>query len=198
MKDVRPIISKNLMLLRKEKGLTQAELAQMLNYSDKAISRWEQSDTLPDVNVLYELCEFYEITLNDLTSENCRAQQNETKKLNKEMTIYKIWRCILSSSIVWLFATLIFTYGLAVGDKEPLWILFVWAVPVSCLVFLLFGKGIFNTLVQFILNSVIMWTFIASLFFTIMVRQYIFWQLFLIGIPLELIIFLTYKMKKYK
>ena len=47
MKDVRPIISKNLTMLRKEKGLTQAELAEKLNYSDKAISRWENGDTLP-------------------------------------------------------------------------------------------------------------------------------------------------------
>jgi len=42
-------------------------------------------------------------------------------------------------------------------------------------------------------------TIIASVFFSLMVMTtYIFWQLFLIGIPLEVILFLTYKMKKYK
>lgn len=197
MKDVRPIISKNLAMLRKEKGLTQAELAEKLNYSDKAVSRWEHGDTLPDVNVLCELCDFYGITLNDLTDEECQIKEEEAIKYTKEMKTYKIWRCILSASIVWLLATLVFIYSLTVTGEPRMWILFVWAVPVSCLAFLFFGKSIFNTLVHFILNSVIMWTLIASVFFSVLPKA-VFWQLFLIGIPLELILFLTYKMKKYK
>ena len=186
-------------MLRKEKGLTQAELAQKLNYSDKAISRWEHGDTLPDVNVLCELCDFYGITLNDLTDENCSVKEEKAIDYNKEMKTYKIWRCILSSAFVWLLATTVFIYSATVMGKSSMWVLFVWAVPVSTLAFLFFGKGIFNMLVHFILNSVIMWTLIASVFFTIMVTTtYVFWQLFLIGIPLELILFLTYKMKKYR
>ncbi len=194
MRDVRPIISRNLAMLRKGKGLTQAELAEKLNYSDKAISRWEHGDTLPDVNVLCELCEFYGITLNDLIGEECVI--NETKEYSKEMNTYKIWRCILSSAIVWLIVTLVFTYALAISGSPSLWVLFVWAVPVSAIAFYVFGKGFLNTLVRFILSSCIMWTIIASVFVSLF--PHIFWQLFLVGVPLELILFLTYKMKKYR
>ena len=56
MKDVRQTISQNLARLRREKGVTQAELAEQFNYSDMAISRWEHGDTLPDGIVLCELC----------------------------------------------------------------------------------------------------------------------------------------------
>ena len=56
-KDVKPIIAENLVMLRKKKGITQAELASRLDYSDKAVSRWEHGDTLPDINVLCELCD---------------------------------------------------------------------------------------------------------------------------------------------
>ena len=63
MKDIKSIVSANLSALRKQKGITQAELAEKLNYSDKAISRWEKGDTLPDLNVLGEICEFYGITV---------------------------------------------------------------------------------------------------------------------------------------
>ncbi len=196
MKDVRPIISRNLAMLRKENELTQAELAEKLNYSDKAISRWEHGDTLPDVNVLCELCDFYGITLNELISEECKAKEEEIKKYSKEMNTYKIWRCILSASIVWLLATLVFTYYLATSGSSNLWILFVWAVPVSTVAFYIFGKGFLNSLVRFILSSCIMWSIIASVFCSLL--PHVFWQLFLIGVPLELIIFLTYKMKKYK
>ena len=66
MKDVKPIIAENLAALRKSRGLTQAELAERLDYSDKAVSRWEHGDTLPDMNVLCDLCEFYGITLDYL------------------------------------------------------------------------------------------------------------------------------------
>ena len=196
MRDIRPIISRNLAMLRKEKGLTQAELAEKLNYSDKAISRWEHGDTLPDVNVLCELCDFYGITLNDLADEECKIKENEATKLSKEMNTYKIWRSILSATIVWLLATLIFTYNLAIANNSRLWMLFVWAVPVSTIAFYVFGKSFLNALTRFILSSCIMWTIIASIFCSIL--PHAFWQLFLTGVPLELIIFLTYKMKKYK
>lgn len=196
MKDVRPIISKNLTMLRKEKGLTQAELAEKLNYSDKAVSRWEHGDTLPDVNMLYELCDFYGITLNDLVSEDCNIQNEIKKEYTKEMNTYKIWRSILSVTIVWLLATLIFTYSLAINGKYDLWVLFVWAIPVSIIAFYMFGKSFMNSLARFILSSCILWTILASVFISMLPD--IFWQMFLIGIPLESIIFLTYKMKKYK
>ena len=196
MKDVRPIISKNLTMLRKEKGLTQAELAERLNYSDKAISRWEHGDTLPDVNMLYELCEFYGITLNDLISEDCQTKKEAKKEYTKEMNTYKIWRSILSVSIVWLLVTLIFTYSLAISGNARLWILFVWAVPVSIVAFYVYGKSFLNSLSRFILSSCVMWTVIASIFVSLF--PHYFWQLFLIGVPVEVIIFLTYKMKKYK
>lgn len=196
MRDVRPIISKNLAMLRKEKGLTQAELAEKLNYSDKAISRWEHGDTLPDVNVLCELCDFYGITINDLTDEDCKVKEEEAVKYSKEMKTYKIWRCILSASIVWFLATLAFTYSLTIDAGSKLWVLFVWAVPLSAIAFYVFGKGFLNSLVRFILSSCIMWTIIAAVFCSFLPDT--LWQLFLIGVPLELIIFLTYKMKKYK
>jgi len=194
MKDVRPIISKNLAMLRKEKGLTQAELAEKLSYSDKAVSRWEHGDTLPDVNVLCELCDFYGITLNDLINEDCKIEEATQK--TKEMASYKVWRCILSGSIVWLLATVIFAYKLAAGTDNNSWILFVAAVPVSMLFFCLFSKGLLNNLTLFIMTSCIMWTTLVAIYLAIIVFNYYnFWQIMLVGIPVELILFLTYKMR---
>ena len=134
MKDVRPIISKNLAMLRKQRGLTQAELAEKLSYSDKAVSRWEHGDTLPDVNVLYELCEFYGITLNDLTNDDCRIEEAQEKK--KTIMEMKVWRCILAGVIIWLLATVIFIYSIATNSIiSSAWILFVIAAPVSMIFF---------------------------------------------------------------
>ena len=59
MENVKAIIAKNLVELRKSKRMTQQELAEKLNYSDKAISRWEHAETLPDIETLCKVCEIY-------------------------------------------------------------------------------------------------------------------------------------------
>ena len=79
-KDINAIIGKNLLKLRKNKKLTQMELAEKFNYSDKAVCRWECGDTLPDINVLSALCAFYGITLNDLTDEDFYPDTDKSKE----------------------------------------------------------------------------------------------------------------------
>ena len=80
---VKMIVAKNLIELRKRKNFTQGELAEMLNYSDKTISKWENGDSLPDISVLASLAEIYGITLDDLIHENAAekvADKAEEKK----------------------------------------------------------------------------------------------------------------------
>ena len=59
-------IGQNISLQRKKAGLTQAGLAAKLNYSDKAVSKWERGESIPDVVTLVNLAEQLEITVNDL------------------------------------------------------------------------------------------------------------------------------------
>ena len=66
--------------LRKEKNLTQSSLAEKLNISDRAISKWENGICLPDAGKMIELCEILDITLNDLFSgEKVDMKDNENK-----------------------------------------------------------------------------------------------------------------------
>lgn len=198
MKDIKSIVSANLALLRKQKGITQAEIAEKLNYSDKAISRWEKGDTLPDLNVLYEICQFYGVTMNDLTSEECVAPpQDETKKHQK---MYRVWMCCLAASAVWLFATIWFIYNIVVDENEVLWIAFLWALPFSCGIVMLIGGRSFNWIVHFVLGSVTVWsTLLATIFhilhFTDMGSKAI-WFLLIIGVPLQAMLFLFQRVWK--
>ena len=68
MEDYRKVIASNISELRKEKKMTQSELAEKLHYSDKAISRWERGDTMPSIEVLCELCELFGVDLTYLVS----------------------------------------------------------------------------------------------------------------------------------
>lgn len=190
MKDIKSVVSQNLSALRKQKGITQAELAERLNYSDKAISRWEKGDTLPDLNVLYEICQFYEITMNDLTSEECTAPQKDEAQKNRRM--YRIWSCIVAVASTWFLATLCFISSLVVEAFPIFWIAFVWALPVSCAVVMLIGRQYYNWVVHFILGSVLTWSAITAIILTLIcftpLGSPVFWFLYLVGVPIQAII----------
>lgn len=197
MKDVKTVVAKNLTSLRKAKGLTQAGLAQMLNYSDKAVSRWEHGETLPDINVLYELCEFYGITMNDLVDEEYKTDEILKGRENNANT-YRIWLAIIAASAVWLFFTVMFVYSRMVFEASY-WLAFVWAVPGSTLLFLYMSKKVLGWIVKFVLASVVVWTTIAAVYLHLLIEFGAnLWMIFLIGIPLQAMFFVWQKMKKYK
>ena len=59
----------NIANLRKRQGLTQAGLAEQVNYSDKAVSKWERGESVPDVLTLAHLAKLFGVSVNDLLSD---------------------------------------------------------------------------------------------------------------------------------
>lgn len=190
MEDLRKTIGNNLSELRKRRGLTQLELAEKFNYTDRAVSKWENGDTLPDVEILYNLCEFYGVTLDYLTREHT----NYYVKRNDELQLWnKIAIICLVAMIVWGLATIIFVISL-LRRHTPLWQSFVVAVPITALLTLYFNRVYFkNKLTRIICWSVFTWSLIASAYLIIMDHQ--FWPLFLLGIPAQASILIYFLFK---
>ena len=181
MKDLRKIIGDNLSELRKRRGLTQFELAEKFNYTDRAISKWENGDTLPDVEVLYNLCEFYGVTIDYLTHEENAHFKSKVNPLNRSNRII-ITALVLS--IVWMLATVIFVYCLIRG-KGVIWQSFIWALPVSSLVLIYFNHIYFHRMTTaFIGWSLLIWSLITSVFLSM--SDYQLWPLYFIGIPAQI------------
>ena len=189
-KDVKPIIAENLTMLRKKKGITQAELAEVLDYSDKAISRWEHGDTLPDINVLCELCDFYGVTLDFLVQKGDGQIKERIK--SKKLLINNILVCALSVAVVWLVATTIFVYGNTMRGAN-FWVAFIWAIPVSCAVVLRLGKEWLPRTAIMIIQTVLLWTLITSIVLQFM--EYGLWMFYVAGVPAQVIIVLKYVQK---
>lgn len=195
MKDIKPIIAKNLSILRRQSGLTQAELAEKLNYSDKAISRWEHGDTLPDINVLYQLCDFYGIDMNTLVSDELNPA--EISKIDlKSSARFRICIFGLAVAAVWIVATILFLYSGIIGQGEYFWMAFIWALPASCVALILTSYGLKMRLLRFIVNSVCIWTLLTAIFLHFLLKSYILWPVFLVGIPLQLITIFSFIIKK--
>ena len=180
MDDLRNIIGKNLSELRKRKGLTQLELAEKFNYTDRAVSKWENGDTLPDVEVLFNLCEFYGVTIDYLTHEdNYRYIKNDSKAA----TINRILIICLISLLVWTLATVIFVLSI-IRKEAVLWQAYVWAVPANAVVINLLNRAYFRKrIIYFICWSVFIWTVLAAVFLSIMDME--LWPLFILGVPAQ-------------
>ncbi|MBE6532917.1 MAG: helix-turn-helix transcriptional regulator [Ruminococcaceae bacterium] len=196
MKDVKATVADNLVQLRKAYGLTQAQLAEKFNYSDKAICRWEHGDTLPDINTLCALADFYGITMNDLVSPDFEA--SETDKEVRTVFKYRLLISAMLLAAVWLLTVVVFITTIAMA--RPYWIIFVWAVPASCLALMRFWRGgLMHAAVKIIIYSLFVWSLITSAFLHLLIINGVnAWMLFLIGIPLEAIIIFWQQIKKYR
>ena len=136
-------VGSNIARLRRERGLTQAELAERINYSDKAVSKWERAESLPDVLTLLNLAEQLGTDLNTLTgcapeipepepmpepapepeSEPVPEPEPAVKKLARRYTADKTVIQKLSSILVWVVALFLYMVLDAFGVKN-LWLLF--------------------------------------------------------------------------
>ena len=188
-KDIKKIVAKNLANLRKNKKLTQTELAEKFGYSDKAISKWENGDTLPDIQTLYQLCEFYNVTLDFLVNEqDFEDKIKYINHLNRKVIINNSMIELLYCSFVWILAVIIYIYLLIFAEFDY-WQIFVWALPATSLVMLLFSKVWKQKIYTFIVRSLFFWTLVIACY--IQFIQYNIWPLFFLMIPIQVALILT-------
>ncbi len=198
-------IGSNIAAYRKQAGLTQAGLAEKLNYSDKAVSKWERGESIPDVLTLMALAEQFDITVNDLlvdpdalpgnpgTLEKAMTQVSEKalrRKPNKNIIL------ALSSTLVWFVALLAFVVLSSFDVLEPYsCLLFFYAVPANAIVLLSLRSAWHDFRWNQALISILMWGGLLSLFVTLhVIADFRLWKVFLLGLPGQIAIFLWFRM----
>ena len=211
--ELKTIVGANLARLRKDRGMTQAELAERINYSDKAVSKWERAESLPDVLTLLNLAEQLGTDLNTLTGTAAPEpapepipepvplpepepvpEETPVKKLTRRYAADKGVIQKLSSILVWVVALFLYMVLDAFGVKN-LWLLFVVAVPANAIVLLslrsawkLFGWNRF-------LISVIMWGFLIVIYLLLLVVGKVnVWKILPMGLLGQAAILLWFKM----
>lgn len=196
-KDFNAIIGKNLLKLRKNKKLTQLEVAEKFNYSDKSISKWEKGESLPSVEVLCELAEFYGVTLDDLTTESETLLTLETKKVEKKkkehtprMFSTRLMITLISVGAVWLCATILFVLLKIFADINY-YMCFMWAGVASLIVLVIFNSIWGRMRYLFPILTILLWLLLASLQVQILLPTGInIWPIYVLGIPLQILIIL--------
>lgn len=177
-------IGKNIMRLRKTANMTQLELAERLNYSDKSISKWEQGNGIPDIRILIRLSQLFGVTLDDLVREH-----EERKILSRNARFIRRMVIICCAvALCWLVAVVCFVLsGIIMPALKSTWLSFVYVIPVSAVVVLVFACVWRYKIARIVSVSLLIWTTLACCYLTAYVCGYTenMWLLFLIGIPLQ-------------
>ena len=192
MDELKLTVAKNITEHRKRLNMTQLQLAEKLNYSDKAVSKWERAEALPDVYVMRELADIFGISMDQLigSSPLPRTVTNPRDKRKKVIV------SMLSAGLVWLVATVVFVVLKWAGINGRIWLSFMYAIPASAIVLIVFnalwGKRIGTTL----LVSALIWSAAAALLLTFPKTDA--WLIFIAGIPVQVLTVLWFFLKKGK
>lgn len=157
-KEIKINFAKNLIYYRKKLGLTQLQLANKLNYSDKAISKWENGDTLPDIVVFSCIADFFKISVNDLIKKPT-VDEDKTIVSTKSRALIIILAC----GLVWLACTLVFFALFMFTNLDRIWLTFILAIPATFIVLVVFSSLWYKEIFQCISTSGLIWSSALSI-----------------------------------
>lgn len=200
---IKTQIGSNIAFYRKKEALTQAGLAEKLNYSDKAVSKWERGESVPDVITMMQIASLFDITVNDLlidpealpdnptSLERAMTQVSEKalkRKANKNVIL------ALSSTLVWFVALFFFVVISSFGFPNS-WVAFFYAVPANAIVLLSLRSAWHDFRWNKVLISLIVWGSLLSICVSLKTfLNFDGWKVLLLGIPGQIAIFLWFRL----
>lgn len=185
-------VAKNIVTLRTARKMTQLELGEALNYSDKAISKWERAEAVPDAFVLSDLSRIFGVSVDWLLSEH---EEEEVPPAPFDLRRHRrVVISLLSFFGTWTLATITFV-TLALADIL-LWQLFIYAIPVSLTVLLVMNSVWGKRGANFLIVALLVASCILTAYIACLPQNY--WMLFLLAAPAELCVLLSYLLTKKK
>lgn len=227
MTDIKATVSRNIASLRQAHGMTQSELAEKLNYSDKAISKWERAESMPDISVLVQISDIFGISLDALVrnsvndpaanpAEPAAAQEAMPEKAetapaaqekeipepipNEDAQHNRRLFTHMSILLVWIAAlvTFVLISILAPEVQMTKYLSFAYAVPASMVVWLIFNSIWFTKHRNYLIISLLMWSLLFALCLTLSSVSTAVWQILLLGLPGQAVILFWSKLKKHQ
>jgi transcriptional regulator with XRE-family HTH domain len=190
MENIKSIVAKNISELRQSNNMTQLELAEKINYSDKAISKWERAESCPDITVLVQIAELFGVTVDYLVKEESSVRtisksKPEETKYNRKVITY------ISESVAWIVAIIAFIITTLILKRMTFQFLyFVYALPVVMIVKLVFNSIWFNPKHNYYIISILMWSILATIHITFLYFEIDVALIYLLGVAGQVVIVL--------
>lgn len=199
MEDIKSIVAKNITELRLLNNMTQMELAEKLNYSDKTISKWERAESSPDIAVLVDIADLFGVSLDYLVrTENIEETVKENKqketKYNRRVISY------ISESVALFIAIFAFIITSLITKEATTfqWLYFVYALPIVLIVKLVFNSIWFNPRHNYFIISALIWSILAAIHITFLYFKINVSLIYLLGLFGQIVIILWSFIKKPK
>ena len=199
MTDIKATIAKNITELRVSRGMTQLELAEQLHYSDKAVSKWERGESVPEISTLKLIADLFGVTLDYLVQETHGTADADSIPEAKRKKRNRAVITAMSVILVWFIAL----FSFVVLDIVPVevkthWLSFLYAFVVSLIVWLVFNSVWFNPRFNYVILSLFCWSLLACVHVTCYVASQNVWQIYLLGIPAQIVIVLWSRLRSPK
>jgi len=191
MDELKAITASNIIDLRTKAGMTQLELAEKLNYSDKSVSKWERAEAIPDAYVLKKISEIFGVTVDYLLTSH-----DDWKPVVIYDDLRRKGKTITTIAIVgiWTMALLLFIIFWLLGEIH--WLIFIYAVPISLVTLLVLNSVWQRGKNNYFIIAALVVSIFASIYLSFL--RYNWWQIFLLIIPAEIIVFLSSRLHKKK
>ena len=181
MTDIKDRIAKNISELRLQNNMTQLELGERLNYSDKTISKWERGESTPDISVLIEIAELFGVTLDELVNADSIKSSGESAL--KEKTYNRRAISYISEVAAFGIAILAFVITTLISEEATFqWLYIVYAIPVALTVKLIFNSIWFNPRHNYFIISALMWSLLFTVHMTFLFFGISVIPIYLLGI----------------
>lgn len=185
---IKSALALNISKLRVEKGLTQLQLAQMLSYSDKAVSKWERGESIPDIYVIKQIADIFEVSVDYLITlehQPDEVPKKNTCLLHKKVSMISLLGLVALSSLVFVLTWIL---------SDPLWQIFVYTVPVSMILLLVLNSIWGNKMLNFYWISGLVLGILTSIYVSLLTfANTNVWQLFVLIAPAELVLISVFK-----
>ena len=199
MEDIKSIVARNIVELRQANHMTQLDLAERLNYSDKTISKWERAESTPDIAVLIEIAQLFGVTLDYLVKAEHDDVQEVQKPALEEPKYNRKAIAYISESVAWILAIAAFILTtLIMGRVTFQYLYFVYALPAVLIVRLVFNSIWFNPRNNYYIISFLMWSVLAALHLTFLYFGINIALIYLIGAAGQAVILLWSRISKPK
>ncbi|MBQ2839786.1 MAG: helix-turn-helix transcriptional regulator [Oscillospiraceae bacterium] len=200
MEKLKLIIAENIAALRKGAEMTQFDLAERLNYSDKAVSKWERGESVPDISVLKQIADIFSVSV-DYLLEAEHTTKPKPRDVGGILRANRGFITAMSITLIWLIALIIFVTGDMFREytHNHHWLVFLWAVPPTFILWLVLNSVWFNTRLNFLIISLLMWSTLSAIHISLVVLFSINVRLiYTLGIPGQIIILLWSRIKKMR
>lgn len=187
--EFKKVVSENLVKFRRESGLTQLDIAKKLNYSDKAVSKWERGEAVPDAFVLKQLSAIYNISVDELL---CKKEDKKRIPFSLKRAFknkHFIINC-LACGLAWLVACIVFVVLSYTSIRDSAYLAFIYALPVGAIANLVLTTIWSPKWVSGIFATIVLWTGFLAVYLTVRIDK--FWLIFIIAIPIQVLIVLWY------